>query len=219
MQDVNEFANMLFEKLEGASPDVARLIRNTFGGTLVNQIISRETDYRSESTEPFHSITLTIQNKPNLEESLASLIEGDLLSGDNKYQLPDGNKVLLYQGFMRTSGSPWYGPVLSLSSLLSFAPQVDAMKRQCIRELPPHLILHLKRFEFDFDTLRRKKLNDFCEIPFRLNMKPYTEEGILAKEAEEASDVSLITRGHEPPPVMTFYSICCWVVSCCVLCC
>jgi hypothetical protein len=57
------------------------------------QIISKETPYRSEQTEPFHSITLTIQNKASLEESLQALIEGDLLSGENKYQLPDGSKV------------------------------------------------------------------------------------------------------------------------------
>lgn len=57
------------------------------------QIISKETDYRSERTEPFHSLTLTVQNKATLEDSLASLIEGDLLSGENKYQLPDGTKV------------------------------------------------------------------------------------------------------------------------------
>lgn len=58
-----------------------------------SQIISKDTAYRSESYEPFHSITLTVQNKANVEESLAALIEGDLLSGENKYQLPDGTKV------------------------------------------------------------------------------------------------------------------------------
>jgi hypothetical protein len=74
--------------------------------------------------------------------------------------------------------------------------QVDAVKRQCVRELPQHLILHLKRFEFDFDTLRRKKLNDRCVIPERLNMKPFTEEGIAAKEAEVCALVRplVITR-------------------------
>ena len=37
-RDVNEFANMLFEKLEAANPAGARLIRATFGGTIVNQV-------------------------------------------------------------------------------------------------------------------------------------------------------------------------------------
>lgn len=63
------------------------------------------------------------------------------------------------------------------------------MKRQCLKELPSHLIVHLKRFEFDLDTLRRKKVNDHFVIPHRLNLKPYTEEGILAKEAETRTEV------------------------------
>lgn len=66
------------------------------------------------------------------------------------------------------------------------------MKRQCIKELPPHLILHLKRFEFDLDTLRRKKVNDLFEIPHRLNLKPYTLEGIMASEGEEAKQVGYV---------------------------
>jgi hypothetical protein len=37
-QDVNEFANMLFDKLEGAGSEVASLIRKTFGGSFVNQV-------------------------------------------------------------------------------------------------------------------------------------------------------------------------------------
>jgi hypothetical protein len=64
------------------------------------------------------------------------------------------------------------------------------VKRQCILELPPHLIVHLKRFEFDLDTLRKKKLNDFCAIPTTLNLKHLTKEYLAAKEAAEARAVS-----------------------------
>jgi ubiquitin carboxyl-terminal hydrolase 9/24 len=34
----------------------------------------------------------------------------------------------------------------------------------------------LKRFEFDFDSMEKIKLNDYCEFPLNLDMKPYTKE-------------------------------------------
>lgn len=72
--------------------------------------------------------------------------------------------------------------------------QVDAVKRQCIVELPPHLIVHLKRFEFDLDTLRKKKVNDFCAIPTTLNLKHLTKDYLMAKETaeKEARAVSVL---------------------------
>ncbi len=69
---------------------------------------------------------------------------------------------------------------------------MDAVKRQCILELPPHLIVHLKRFEFDLDTLRKKKVNDYCAIPTTLNLKHLTKAGIQAKEAAENRAVRVL---------------------------
>jgi ubiquitin carboxyl-terminal hydrolase 9/24 len=42
---------------------------------------------------------------------------------------------------------------------------VDALKRACIKKLPRYLITSLKRFEFDFDTMARVKVNDYYEFP------------------------------------------------------
>ena len=92
-KDVNEFANMLFDKLESSSRDAGAVIKDTFGGVLVNQIISQEGNFTSERQEPFNMITLTVQGKASLVESFDTLVAGDLLTGDNKYQLPDGSKV------------------------------------------------------------------------------------------------------------------------------
>ncbi len=86
---------MLFEKLEQCSPQAAGVIRETFGGVLVNQIISKEGNFTSERNEAFNMITLAVQGKASVVESLEMLVTGDLLSGDNKYQLPNGKKVRL----------------------------------------------------------------------------------------------------------------------------
>jgi ubiquitin carboxyl-terminal hydrolase 34 len=59
------------------------------------------------------------------------------------------------------------------------------LKRTCIKTLPNVLLLHLKRFDFDFDTMRNEKVNDYCEFPLFLDMEPYTREGLAKREREK----------------------------------
>lgn len=40
------------------------------------------------------------------------------------------------------------------------ALQVDAVKRNCFKTLPHTLVIHLKRFEFDYETMSRWKVKD-----------------------------------------------------------
>ena len=54
---------------------------------------------------------------------------------------------------------------------------VETLKRCCISNLPNTLLLHLKRFEFDYDNMKHVKINSVCEFPMSLNMEPYTREG------------------------------------------
>ena len=127
---MNEFANMLFDKLESSSPEAARVIRETFGGVLVNQIISQENDFTSERQEPFNMITLTVQGKSNLVESFETLVAGDLLTGDNKYQLPDGTKVCVCVFVVKKNSER--PPVGRLKGSLSTAKCICALLRCCI---------------------------------------------------------------------------------------
>lgn len=47
----------------------------------------------------------------------------------------------------------------------------------------------LKRFEFNFDTMTKFKINDYCEFPMNINMSDYSQEVLakkdLLKEMEE----------------------------------
>ena len=60
--------------------------------------------------------------------------------------------------------------------------KVDTLKRTCIKKLPQHLIIALRRFEFDYDKMVRVKVNDYCEFPTDLNLEPYTQEGLSKRE-------------------------------------
>lgn len=55
----------------------------------------------------------------------------------------------------------------------------DTIKRDCVGVLPPVLVLHLKRFELNFDTFLREKVNDEFAFPLSIDMHPYTKAGLL----------------------------------------
>ena len=70
--------------------------------------------------------------------------------------------------------------------------------RAAIKELPHTLVLHLKRFEWDFETETRFKKKDRFAFPLELDMYRYTLEGLA--EAEAARDPS-VRFGTLPTPV------------------
>jgi ubiquitin carboxyl-terminal hydrolase 34 len=59
---------------------------------------------------------------------------------------------------------------------------VDVEKRNCLLDLPRSMIVHLKRFDFNFDTFLQEKLNTEFKFPTRLNVEPYTVEGLARRE-------------------------------------
>ncbi|EIE24996.1 hypothetical protein COCSUDRAFT_46553 [Coccomyxa subellipsoidea C-169] len=127
------------------------------GGTFAQQIICRSVNYRSEKEEDFYQISLDVRGKKNLEESLDFYCQGELMEGDNQY-------------FCEQAGK-----------------KVDAVKRNCIKVLPHTLVIHLKRFEFDYETMTRWKIKDRFEFPQELDMYKYTVDGLAAREEADAA--------------------------------
>ncbi|CAN0418454.1 unnamed protein product, partial [Hapterophycus canaliculatus] len=64
----------------------------------------------------------------------------------------------------------------------------DTLKRTCIARLPNVLFLHLKRFEFDMMEMKKVKVNDKCEFPMELDMRPYTKEGLARQQRERQKE-------------------------------
>ena len=62
---------------------------------------------------------------------------------------------------------------------------ITVQTRLCISKLPPVLILHLKRFEYDFDVQQKLKLNDYIEFPSHICMRPWTKEGLSTSTQEK----------------------------------
>ena len=57
------------------------------------------------------------------------------------------------------------------------AQKKATIRRTCIGQLPNTMILHLKRFDLDFQTFETVKLNNRMAFNTRLNMLKYTKEG------------------------------------------
>ena len=157
--DVQEFANILFDQLEkemkSTNSHQLQLLNHVYGGKIVNQLICQQCGNRNERDEDYYMLSLDVKNKHSILNSLALYTDGELLEGDNKASCSRCNR------------------------------KTETVKRVCVKTLPPHLILHLKRFEFDLDSMRKYKVNDYCEFPMELDLFPYTKEGIEAKERKE----------------------------------
>ncbi|RMZ82338.1 hypothetical protein DV738_g1767, partial [Chaetothyriales sp. CBS 135597] len=146
--DVDEFFNLLFDRLEGQMLDENSKSRfkSLYGGETIQQIKSKECEHVSERPESFAVLPVEIKGKSRLEDSLKAYVEGEVLQGDNKY------------------------------SCTSCGRHVDAVKRNCLKRVPDNLIFNLKRFDFDIMTGTRCKLNDQFQFPEELDVAPYTLE-------------------------------------------
>lgn len=64
-------------------------------------------------------------------------------------------------------------PSVIAAAAVVVANRTQALKRSVFQALPRSLVLHLNRFEFEFDTMSKRKLNDRVEFPNRLDMAPF----------------------------------------------
>ena len=94
----------------------------------------------------YNSIQLEIKGCDNIYDSLKNYFKTEIMDGDNKINCEKCN-----------------------------------IKRTChkhliFKSLPNILVVILKRFEFDYNTMLKYKLNKYFEFPFKLDMKDYLIE-------------------------------------------
>lgn len=163
--DVDEFFNLLFDRLESQIMDPATRTRlkSFYSGETIQQIKSKECEHISERPETFSVLPVEIKGKASLQESLQAYVAGEVLQGDNKY------------------------------SCTSCGKHVDAVKRSCLKHVPDNLIFNLKRFDFDLVTFMRAKLNDQFEFPDTLDMAPYQLENLNGNNESQTPDIFELT--------------------------
>lgn len=81
--DVDEFFNLLFDRIEGqfGGLEDRSKFRRLYGGVLCHTIKSRECLHVSSREEDFAAIQCDVRGKTTLEDSLASYVSGEMMDG------------------------------------------------------------------------------------------------------------------------------------------
>ncbi len=159
-QDCEEFLSILVDRLEGFSKSLSvqkDIFDDSFRGKISYEVISLEKEYSyySETETPFLAISLDIKNKRTIEEALDLYIRGEVLEGENKYLVEKYNK------------------------------KISILRRCSFKKLSQTVIIHLKRFEFDYNTFDKIKIIDYCAFPDSIDFKPWMRSSIIAKNRED----------------------------------
>ena len=147
-QDSEEFLSILCENLEREAKNINKelFLENSIKGKISNETISLEKDYPyySQTEEDFYSITLDIKGHRNLEEALDAYVKAVILEGDNKYYID------------------------------KYKTKISIKRSNSLKTLGNVVIIHLKRFEYDFLTFNNRKLNNYLKFPSKINFKKWT---------------------------------------------
>ena len=184
--DAAEFCDQLLDRIENATQgkqtsqnvwnDVIQ--KQIFGGKSLYQKIPQDCEsyendkqecghWQSSRLESFLKIELLIRGKEKIDDSLAEMIIGELMDGDNKVDC-------------------------------DVCTQKKAtIRRTCIGKLPNTMVLHLKRFDLDFQTFETVKLNNRMAFSTRLNMLKYTKEGIESEERKELAAAQAANESND----------------------
>lgn len=172
---MNEFFNMFCDKFEGLIMGTPQenLLKDIFGGRICNQLIGQQ-NCTHISERDEPSFFISLEVK-NMKTLENSLEEyvRGESLGEDSYKCEKCDK------------------------------KVDTIKRQVIRKLPPILIFHLKRFEFDFETMQKVKVNERLEFPQKINMRPYTREGMSERDRAEGKIVVDAIDGKDAQDIET----------------
>jgi len=168
--DVQEVCRVLFDALEivWQGTDKENLIKELYQGEIKDFVRCLKCENESCRKDSFLDIPLVIKGfgetvaVSSVEEALAKFVEPETLSGDNQYHCEKCDC------------------------------KVNAEKGLKFSKFPYLLTLQLKRFDFDFETLNRVKLDDRVTFPEILDLNQFIEGGKKKQPApgsEEGGEV------------------------------
>jgi ubiquitin C-terminal hydrolase len=168
--DVQELCRVLFDALDesfeqsendsnqSANPIKYGRVSNLYKGIMIDYIQAVDKDpecinpltghpYSRVREDAYMDIQLVVKNMGTVEKSLEEYVKPELLTGDNKWSCDALN-----------------------------GKKVDAQKGLAFKSLPYLLTLQLNRFDYDYETWQRIKLDDRIEFPFVLDMNRFIDK-------------------------------------------
>ena len=144
---MQELNRMLFDLIERALKDTVyeSLIDDLYRFTLSNMIICQQCGVSRKREEKFLDLVIQTKGVQGVTQSLNQMFEFDKLDGDNKLFCESCNE------------------------------KTDTLKGYRIQKLPPILTIDLNRFDFDYNTFQRVKVNDRFEYPLELDLSAHLD--------------------------------------------
>ncbi|XP_051579628.1 ubiquitin carboxyl-terminal hydrolase 47-like isoform X1 [Myxocyprinus asiaticus] len=172
--DVQELCRVMFDALEQKwkQTEQADLINHLYQGKLKDYVRCLECGYESWRIDTYLDIPLVIrpfgasQAFGSVEEALQAFVQPETLDGPNQYFCERCKK------------------------------KCDARKGLRFLHFPYLLTLQLKRFDFDYTTMHRIKLNDRMTFPEELDMSPFIDvEDEKSPQTESCTDSGAENEG------------------------
>ncbi|GMS84196.1 hypothetical protein PENTCL1PPCAC_6371, partial [Pristionchus entomophagus] len=173
--DVQELCRLMFDALEvrwkGSKHE--KLIEQLYRGTMEDFVACLSCGRESVKPDVFLDLPLAV--KPfgateafkSVEEALGAFVQPELLDGANQYMCE------------------------------TCKSKQNAHKGLRITSFPYLLTIQLKRFDFDYTTFNRIKLNDRVSFPDLLDLNPFVHKTEEKKEKKDEIDSSCETRMEE----------------------
>lgn len=152
--DVQEFCRVLFDAIEESVKETSqeKMINQLYEGTMVDYVKCLNCNQESSREDKYLDLSLTVKNdfdqiyNDSVEKALANYVKPDKLTDDNQYFCENCNG------------------------------KQDALKGLKFASFPYILALQLKRFDLDYNTFQRIKLNDEVRFPQILNLNLFLLE-------------------------------------------
>jgi len=151
--DADEYYGQLIDNLEN---DISNLFnkdknKNTyldlfkyfFGIKLTDELFFIDCNHKRFNESFCYNIQLEVKNYSNIYDSLKNYFKIEIMAGDNKINCEECNTKRVCH------------------------------KQLKIKNLPNILVISLKRFDYDYRTMRKFKLNNFFEFPFELDISEF----------------------------------------------
>ena len=82
---MTEFFTDLISKLEDMNDELKQLVKQLFGGVIINSVISLDCEHVSCTLEEFYSVRCQVAGLKDIYDSLNEITIKDTLEGDNMY--------------------------------------------------------------------------------------------------------------------------------------
>lgn len=172
--DIQELCRVMFDALEQKFKNTKQsdLINVLYEGKMIDYVKCLECETEKSREDTFLDIPLPVRPfgstkaYESVDEALKAFVQPETLDGNNQYFCEKCDK------------------------------KCDAHKGLKFKKFPYVLTLHLKRFDFDYETLHRIKLNDKVTFPQQLNLNGFITSNSMDQQnsttAAKPNDITSI---------------------------